>query len=242
VNLTADLHDLVADEPPYLLDPEAALAGGRRRRLARTTTAGLAAGAAAVVAVGGLLALPTHRTGGQQTLLGASPPAAAVEAPQGPLQQLVRGQADPSWTFAVHEDTATSFDADVDDGTGAGRMGLWLSPPPGSIQQHPCRDAEFAERAGCVETQLDADTRLVVKGPGPSGPVTVLTVVLVHRDGSGVIAESDNATWPWPRDGLLTADEKRALSRPSVNRVLPVWTRDQLVKLVEAADAATSGR
>jgi hypothetical protein len=66
--------------------------------------------------------------------------------------------------------------------------------------------------------------------------------VLVHRDGSGVIAESDNATWPWPRDGVITPDEKRALNQPSVNRALPVWSRDRLVKLVEAADAATSGR
>jgi hypothetical protein len=242
VNLTADQHALVADEPPYLRAPGAAVAGGRRRRSRRAATVSLAAGATAALAVAGLLALPTHRTGGQQTLLGASPPAATVEAPQGPLQRLVRGQADPSWTFAVHEDTTTAFDADVDDGTGAGRMGLWLSPPPGSIQQHPCSDAEFAERARCVETDLDADTRLVVKGPGPSGSVTVLTVVLVHRDGSGVVAESDNATWPWPRDGVLTPEEKRALSRPSVNRVLPVWTRDRLVRLVEAADAATSAR
>jgi hypothetical protein len=142
----------------------------------------------------------------------------------------------------VHAETATAFDADVDDGTGAGRMGLWLSPPPGSIQQHPCSDAEFAERAGCVETQLDADTRLVVKGPGPSGSVTVLTVVLVHRDGSGVIAESDNATWPWPRDGVVTSAEKKALNTPSVNRAQPVWSEARLVSLVEAADAATSGR
>ena len=242
MNLADDLRDLLADEPPYLLDPEAALAGGRRRRRTRTTALALATGATAAVAVGGLLALPSHGTAGRQTLLGATPPTSTVAAAPGPLQRLVREQADPSWAFTVHDESTTSFDADVDDGTGPGRMGLWLSPPPGSIQQHPCRDPEFAERAGCVETQLDPDTRLIVKGPGPSGPVTVLTVVLVHRDGSGVIAESDNATWPWPRDGVITPDEKRALNQPSVNRALPVWSRDRLVKLVEAADAATSGR
>jgi hypothetical protein len=241
VNLTADLHDLVAHEPAYLLDPDPVLAGGRRRRARRTTVLTVVAGATAVMAVAGFLALPDHAPAARQTLFGATPPAATAEVQQGALQRLVREHADPSWTFAVHDETATGFDADVDDGTGPGRMGLWLSPPPGSIQQHPCSDGEFAEGATCVETQLDPDTRLVVKGPGRSGPVTVLVVVLVHRDGSGVIAESDNATWPWPHDGFLTPEEKRHLSTVSIHRPLPVWTKDSLVKLVEAADAATSG-
>ena len=241
MNVSEQLHELVNHEPPYLLDPDAALAGGRRRRRSRTTLLSLASGAAVVLAVGAALVLPRHAPVGRQTLLGA-PTAGQDETRGGSLHQLVRRYADSAWTFDVHDETATSFDADVDDGTGAGRMGLWLSPPPGSIQQHPCRDAEFAERAGCVETQLDPDTRLAVKGPGLSGAVTVVSVVLVHRDGSGVIAESDNATWPWPRNGVVTPEEKKALNTPSINRAEPLWTVDRLVALVRAADAATSAR
>ena len=219
MNLTDDLHDLVAHEPPYRLDPEAAIAGGRRRRRTRSTALALATGTTAAGVVAAVLLVQSHAPTTRQTLVGTQPQTADQPAVQGPLQRLVREHADASWAFTVHDEDATSFDADVDDGTGAGRMGLWLSPPPGSIQQHPCTDGEFAEGARCVETQLDTDTRLIVKGPGRSGPVTTLVVVLVHRDGSGVIAESDNATWPWPRNGVVTPAEKvGSTRRPSTGR------------------------
>ena len=137
MNLTERLHDLVADEPPYLLDPDVALAGARSRRrsVRAATTAFVGAGAAAAVAA--VVLLQPAGTAGTATLV---VPAASTAPSYGPLEQLVRQHSASGWTYDVHQEDATGIDADVDDGAGAGRFGLWLSPPKGSIQQHPCTD------------------------------------------------------------------------------------------------------
>ncbi|HUR51695.1 MAG TPA: hypothetical protein VMZ11_06195, partial [Mycobacteriales bacterium] len=133
------------------------------------------------------------------------------------------------------------FQANVDDGAGASRLYLGISPSPGSLQQHPCSDHEFALDGPCKERSLDADTRLITRGPAASGPVTSTVVVIVHRDGSGVDVGNDNATWPWadpPAGTVVTAEEKRLMSTPSVNRPSPVYSVAQLVEIARAVDAA----
>jgi hypothetical protein len=245
VNVTVKLHDLVADEPPYLLDLDGALAGGRRRRRTRTAVTTLVAGATGVVALSGVLVVQAHRPTTQQTLFGASPSTGAT-SPQGPIEQVVRLHTPQTWTFAeVHEPALDSFEADVDDGDGASRIYVGLSPSPGTLQQHPCSDPEFALDSVCREMALDADTRLITRGPAASGPVTSQYVVIVHRDGSGVDLGNDNATWRWFGGEVhamrFTEEEKRRMDAPSVNRPTPVYSMAQLVEIAKAVDAATSG-
>jgi hypothetical protein len=240
VNLTDDLHDLVAHEPPYRLDPEAAIAGGRRRRRTRGTALALATGTTAVGVVAAVLVAQAHEPAKQQTLFGATPPVATV--PQGPVESVVRAHTPAGWSFErIRESTADSFQADVDDGAGPSRLSVGLSPSPGTLQQHPCSDPEFSLGATCREQDLDADTRLVVRSPVQNGPVRSQYVVIVHRDGSGVDVGNDNATWPWVEEirGPVTPEQKRLMSTPDVQRADPVYSLAQLVEIAKAVDAAT---
>jgi hypothetical protein len=243
VNITEQLRDLVADEPPYLLDPDGALAGGRRRRRARTTGITAAVGVTAVVVVATALSLQPGPATVRDTVM--APRFGAPAAPAyGPIGTVVRDHTPAAWTFTqAHETKPDGFVANVDDGDGASRLYVGISPSPGSLQQHPCRDQEFALDGFCREVDLDADTRLITRGPTASGPVTSSYAVIVHRDGSGVDVGNDNATWPWAQ-GLTvqTAAEKRLLSTPSVNRDAPVYSLEQLVAIARAVDAATSAR
>lgn len=236
MNVTEQLHDLVADEPPYRLDPDAAMTGGRRRSRTRTTVLALAAGTTGVVALSAALALQPSDPNVRQTLFGA--PSTAAPEPQGPIEMTVRVHTPKTWTLTNADETESSgFQADVDDGAGASRLYVGVSPSPGTLQQHPCADHEFALDSVCTERQLDADTRLIMRGPAASGPVTSAYVVIVHRDGSGVDVESDNATWIWPPDGVLTPENKAELTRPSVNRPMPVYSMTQLIEIAKALDA-----
>ena len=244
MNVSELLPDLlqaeVADEPPYLLDPDAVLAGGLRRRRARTTGVVAGVGATAVVLAGAFVALqpPAPRDSVSTTNVGAAVP------PPGPIEAVVRAHTPSSWTLSeTHETEPDGFVANVDDGGGASRLYVGISPSPGSLQQHPCQDEEFALGGFCREVDLDADTRLITRGPTASGPVTSSFVVVVHRDGSGVDVGNDNATWRWfDHLSVQTAEEKRLLTRPSVNRDLPVYSLAQLVEIARAVDAATSAR
>lgn len=248
MNVAEHLHDLVAFEPPYRLDPDAALAGGRRRRRARTATLSLVAAGTGAVLVGGVLALQPRQPSGQQTLFGAAPTVTPTPAPEPPseYEQIVRAHTPASWTIsAAHPLRHDAFQADVDDGKGASRLYIGVSASPGSLNQHPCADHEFASGGACKEIELDPDTRLVVRGPLERGVVVSAYAVIVHRDGSGVDVENDNATWPWIDRAItapVTPEQGRALTAPSVNRPAPVYSMAQLIEIAKAVDAATSGR
>ncbi|MDP9182133.1 MAG: hypothetical protein M3P04_05090 [Actinomycetota bacterium] len=238
MNLTDQLHDLVAHEPPYRLDPDSVVTGGRRRRRTRGTALALATGTTAAAVVAGVLLVQAQPPSGRQTLFGGTPPR---PAPQGPIETVVRAHTPVSWTFSeAHETVPDGFQADVDDGAGASRLYVGVSPSPGSLQQHPCSDHEFALTSTCREMDLDTDTRLIVRGPAAGGPVISQTVVIVHRDGSGVDVENDNATWPWVDEiqAPATPEQKRLMSSPSVNRRLPVYSLEQMVEIAKAVDAA----
>ena len=241
MNVTEQLHDLVADEPPYRLDPDAAMTGGRRRSRTRTTVLALAAGTTGVVALSAALALQPSDPNVRQTLFGA--PSTAAPEPQGPIEMTVRVHTPKTWTLTNADETESSgFQADVDDGAGASRLYVGVSPSPGTLQQHPCADHEFALDSVCTERQLDADTRLIMRGPAASGPVTSAYVVIVHRDGSGVEVGNDTATWPPPPVGGDTPAQTRSHPPPMITGPRPVYSMAQLVEIAKAVDAATSGR
>jgi hypothetical protein len=242
-NVAEQLHELVTPEPPYLLDPDAAIAGGRRRRRVRTTGITAAVGMTAAAVVGTVVALQPPTLVVHDSVTSRS---FGSTAPQGEVERLVREHTPAGWTLAnVHETASDGFQADVDDGDGASRLYVGISPSPGTLQQHPCRDEEFALGGLCREVDLDAGTRLITRGPTASGPVTSSYALIVHRDGSGVDVGNDNATWPWvdvAPGTRITPQDKLLLNTPSVNRSLPVYSLAQLVDLAKAVDAATSGR
>lgn len=239
MNLTEGLHELVRDEPPYALDPDGAVRGGRRRRRTRQ---GLLAGTA-VVAAGALAVALAGGGGPRQRLVPADQPTAAAPADSGDTSsafyRAVRAHTPAAWTISGAQAEDQGWQADVDDGSGAGRLSVGRSPHPGSLQQHPCGDPEFAVGVSCVETQLDVDTRLVVRGLQAAGSVRDLVVVIVHADGGGVDVEADNATWPAgpPSGAVVTPQEKARLSTPTVTRPAPAYSVDQLVRLAKAVDA-----
>jgi hypothetical protein len=244
VNVSDQLHDLVADEPPYRMDPEGAVTGGRRR--AQRRTAALSAAAAVTVAVAGVGAAGLWRDEPRQTVHLAGPAArpVAVAPEQSALERIVRAHTPAGWTFEVTEnDRDDTFSANVDDGNGASRLYLGVTRPVGSLQQHPCSDSEFALDGPCHETELGEGRRLITRGTTRSGPVVSSVVVIVHRDGSGVDIGNDNATWPMVdvmSGERVTAQQKRLMNTPSVNRPLPVYSLTQLVEIAKAVDAATS--
>jgi len=231
VNVSEKLHDLVADEPPYRMDPEGAVAGGRRR--AQRRTAVLSASAVVALAVGAAGIVQAVRETPRQTVQLGAP----VETHHGPLETVVRDHTPAGWTFAEAEERDGGFSANVDDGQGASRLYVGVTQPRGSLQQHPCSDPEFALDGPCKETELGDGRRLITRGPTASGPVTSAVVVIVHRDGSGVDVGNDNATWRRPPDGVLTPETKLLYSTPSVNRTLPVYSIQQLVDIAKAVDA-----
>jgi len=235
VNVSEKLHDLVADEPPYRMDPAAAAAGGRRR--AQRRTAVLSASAVVALAVGAAgVAQVVRETPGQSVQLGAP-----MGVTRGPLETVVREHTPAGWTFAEAEEReAGIFLADVDDGRGASRFYVGVTSLPRMMQQHPCSDPSFAMGGPCQERELGDGRRLITRGPTTSGPVTSSVVVIVHRDGSGIDVGNDNATWRRPPDGVLTPETKLLYSTPSVNRALPVYSIEQLVEIAKAVDAATS--
>jgi hypothetical protein len=244
VNVSEKLHDLVADEPPYRMDPDGAVTGGRRRAQRRTAVLSAAAVVALAVGAAGIAQLRPETP--RQTVYLAGPAAkpVAVSQEQSELERIVRQHTPAGWTFDVTDnDDEDAFSANVDDGNGASRLYLGVTQPVGSLQQHPCSDSEFALDGPCHETELGDGRRLITRGPARSGPVTSLVVVIVHRDGSGVDIGNDNATWPTidlVSGERVTPEQKRLMSTPSVNRPLPVYSLAQLVEIAKAVDAATA--
>src|SRR5689334_11503550 len=127
------MRSLVADEPPYVLDADAVITSGRRRRRRRATAVAVGVGGTCALVVGAMVALQPApvRDSVTTTRFGAS-------GPQGPIESAVRAHTPASWTFAhVEETDASGFSADVNDGKGASRLSVGVSPSPGSLQQHP---------------------------------------------------------------------------------------------------------
>ena len=243
MNVTEGLHDLLADEPPYVLRPDEVVAAGRRRVRRRALATTVTAGVAAVVAVGAVTLLSTPGT--PTTTVFAGQPTAASSNDTGDTSsvyyRIARQYTPAGWTIRDgYVDNGSGYWANVDDGVhGPGRLGMFVSTS--SLQQHPCGDSEFVAKAeSCTETMLDADTRLIVRGVSRTNPVNDVQVVIVHADGSGVNVSDDNATWPQAeRRAIYTEAEKRALNQGTIGSPAPLYSTDVLVQMAKALDAAT---
>jgi hypothetical protein len=237
VNVTDGLRDLVSDEPPFVLRPDAAIAAGRRQRRVRgvaltATGAAVAAGAFALLAPGGSAPTTVRFADG--------PPSQDTGDTTSAYYQVARAHTPADWTI---RDGATEQDsgwwANVSDGVhGPGRLGLWRSTR-GGLQQHPCSDSEFVAKAtSCTETMLDAHRRLIVRTVSHTDPINDIQVVIVHSDGSGVNVSDDNATWPDIPAGTVfrSGEEKRERTRGTVGSPEPLYSTDQLVAMAKALD------
>jgi hypothetical protein len=245
VNITEGLHDLVADEPPFVLRPDAAVAAGRRRRHRRSLAVTGTAGVAAVATISAI-ALVSSRGTSPTTVRFSGEPSAAANHDTGDTTSeyylVARAHTPSGWTIADGGREQFGWWANVDDGVhGPGRLGLFRSTA-GGLQQHPCSDSEFVAKAtSCTETMLDADTRLIVRSVSHTDPINDVQVVIVHADGSGVNASDDNATWPDIPSGTVfkTAEEKRVRTRGTIGSPVPLYSTDQLVAMAKALDAAS---
>lgn len=227
-----NLHDLIADEPPYVLDPAGAVALGRRRRRAHLALSAL--GTTAAVA-GVVVLLPHGGDAPVSTLQPASPPPVASDR----WTPLVRAHTPASWTVTTQSSTEDGWTGDVDDGRGAGQLAIGLSPHPGSLQQHPCADREFVAGGKCEETELGGGRRLVVSEKVDSRGWRTVEVVVVHRDGGGVDVTAANGTVPAVAAGTVFASggDKDRATQPTVTRVAPLYDAQGLTDMALDADA-----
>jgi hypothetical protein len=157
----------------------------------------------------------------------------------GAMLAAIRGSSPADWRFALQHDRLDGdwrFDGNVDDGSGPGRLYVDVTVRPGMLVAHPCADSEFRQGARCVEHPLGDGDLLVLRGVVlDAGGMKTIDVVLVHPDGSGTNAEAGNwTTAPLP-SGAVSQSE---LPSPGVTRPDPLYTVDQLARLVQAVDEA----
>jgi hypothetical protein len=157
----------------------------------------------------------------------------------GAMLEAIRGSSPTGWKFFLHSDRLDgdwSLDGNVDDGSGPARLYVDVTVRPGMLVAHPCADTEFSQGAGCVEQDLSDGDLLVLRDVVlDAGGMKTIDVVLVHPDGSGTTAEAGNwAIPPLPTAAVSQSD----LPAPQVTRTDPLYTVDQLARLVQAVDEA----
>jgi hypothetical protein len=150
----------------------------------------------------------------------------------------VRASSPEGWTFTLEGDRLDgdwSLDGAADDGHGPGRLLVNVTIRPGMLTAHPCSDPEFAMGGGCVERPLGDGDLLVLRDVVlDSAGLRTIEAVLIHPDRSGTGAEAGNWTLVLPRGPLRPSDR----ISPTVTRPEPVYTVEQLGRLVRAVDAA----
>ncbi len=144
------------------------------------------------------------------------------------------------WRFTLGGDRLDGdwrLDGDAETGSGPGRLYVDVTTRPGNIEADPCADSEFRQGAPCTEHRL-ADGSLLVLRDVVTGPghMKTIDVVLVHPDRSGVTAETGNWTIAALPNG--TPISQGQLATPRVTRSDPLYTVDQLARLVRAVDEA----
>jgi len=153
----------------------------------------------------------------------------------------IRASSPPGSSVALQRDRLEGdwrLVGDVDDGSGPGRLLVDVTFRPGMLVAHPCADAEFRQGGRCVERSLPGGDLLVLRDVVvDAGGMKTIDAVLVHPDRSGVGAEAGNWTIAALPKG--TPINKSALSTPRVTRTDPLYTVEQLGRLVRSVDERT---
>jgi hypothetical protein len=172
----------------------------------------------------------------------SSPSAVQEGGVFGAMLNAIQGASPPGWQFALHSDRLDGdwrLDGTVDDGSGPGRLSVDLTMRPGMLVGHPCADPEFRQGGRCIERPLGDGALLVLRGVvRDNGGMKTIEAVLIHPDGSGGGAEAGN----WTIEPLSTAGSisQSQLSAPTVTRAEPLYTVEELGRLLQAVDEAVS--
>jgi hypothetical protein len=156
----------------------------------------------------------------------------------GAMLEAIRDSSPAGWTFDLRNDRLDGdwrLDGDAEDGSGPGRLYVDVTFRAGMILAHPCADHEYRQGGPCVE-HANGDLlalRDVVVDPGG---MKTIEVTLVHPDGSGVGAEAGNWTMASLPSGGVS---QGSLPSPKVTRTDPLYTVEQLGRLVRAVDERT---
>jgi hypothetical protein len=132
------------------------------------------------------------------------------------------------------------IDGTANDGDGAGRVYVVFDPQVGILESAPCTDPDFVAGGTCTSTVLPDGNTLVLRGQNGTTYTQVLAVV-IHPDGTGTTAESDNGTFPNPPSmhaAVVAKEHHRGLEH--VTRANPTYTVEQLGQIAVAADQAAS--
>jgi hypothetical protein len=251
--------DLTSDPPAFHGSVDDVLAAGRqarrRRRVRLAAVAVPAVVALSVVAVVSVAALAggDHGDGGGvstvQIASGATQQSAAVATAGSAASEAVRRAVDAAspggFTLDIQPidrpvESEFGVDGTANDGNGAGRIYVVFDPLVGVLEPAPCNDPEFVAGGTCTSTVLADGNTLVLRGQNGTTYTQVLAVV-IHPDGTGTTAESDNGTFPNPpnmRAAAVAKEQHRGLEH--VTRANPTYTVEQLGQVAVAADQAAS--
>ena len=158
----------------------------------------------------------------------------------GAMLDAIRGSSPPGWEFSLRGDRLDGdwrVDGDANDGAGPGRLYVDVTFRPGMLGPHPCADAEFRQGSSCEERPLPGGDLLVLRDVVvDTGGMKTIEAVLVHPDGSGVGAEAGNWTIAALPSGPVGQDQ---LPNPRVTRPDPLYSVEQLARLVQSVDQGT---
>ena len=160
----------------------------------------------------------------------STPSAALSLVPSDPVFEAMVGAIrakNPTLRIRLHPDRLDGdwrLDGEVDDGLGPGRLFIDVTPKPGNITLNPCRDPDFVQGGRCIVRLLANGDRLALRGVVTANGTRTVVVALIHPDRTGITAEASNFTI----GGVST----------SITRRLPVYTVQELGRLVVALDQA----
>jgi hypothetical protein len=251
--------ELTSDPPAFHGSVDGVLVAGRqarRRRGVRLTALSVPVVVGlSVVAVVGAAALAggTDGKGGGavstvQIAAGATPQSAKTDVTGSRASEAVRravAAASPTdFTLDIDPiagpvESEFGIDGTANDGNGAGRVYVVFDPQVGVLESAPCTDPEFVAGGTCTSTVLPDGNTLVLRGQNGTTYTQVLAVV-IHPDGTGTTAESDNGTFPHDSAHSAVVAKERRSGMEHVTRADPTYTVEQLGRVAVAADQAAT--
>lgn len=168
----------------------------------------------------------------------SSPSASAQAKPIDPvfavMTDVIRTSR-PEATFELTPDRLDGswiLDGNLIDVLGRGRLYIVVTPRTGDLTARPCADPDFRQGGACAERFQSDGSRLVLRDRVTAAGVTTVLAIVIHRDRSGVTAESDDAAIDVEAPLIVDGDTPR-LSR---TRPAPPYTARELAELVVAID------
>jgi hypothetical protein len=155
------------------------------------------------------------------------PPAAAITDDVFAAMIEAIASQQPAYRFMLDPDRLDGdwrLDGTADDGTGAGRLFVDVTPKPGNVETNPCVDPDFVQGGRCVRKLLPGGDWLILRGLVEANGTRTVDAALIHPNRTGILAEASNVTI----DGRSAA----------ISRHDPLYTAAELGELIVAIDRA----